>query len=70
MNWDQSGEGLEYGYVLSPDYDGLSLMRRSYYYDGWFYLHCKLAPVLSSRSPEVPFVPYTGNVESIDGSFY
>jgi len=78
MNWEPvTGEGLEYGYVLSPDYDEsvVAYAPEVTYYDGWFYLCESQAGTghyfFRSRSPEGPFVPYTGNVgESIDGSFF
>jgi hypothetical protein len=78
MNWEPvTGEGLPYGYVLSPDYDStiVAYAPEVIYNDGWFYMCQSQAGTghyfYKSRSPEGPFVPYTGNVgESIDGSFF
>lgn len=79
MNWEPvTGDGLPYGYVLSPDYvteTTVAYAPEVTYYDGWFYLCESQAGTghyfFRSRSPEGPFVPYTGNVgESIDGSFF
>lgn len=78
MNWEPvTGEGLPYGYVLSPDYDStiVAYAPEVVYNDGWFYMCQSQAGTghyfYKSRSPEGPFIPYTGNVgESIDGSFF
>lgn len=78
MNWEPvTGDGLPYGYVLSPDDDStiVAYAPEVIYSDGWFYLCQSQAGnghyFYKSRSPEGPFVPYTGNVgESIDGSFF
>lgn len=78
MNWEPvTGEGLPYGYVLSPDDDStiIAYAPEVIYSDGWFYM-CQSQNgnghyFYKSRSPEGPFLPYTGNMgESIDGSFF
>lgn len=78
MEWEPvTGEGLPYGYVLSPDYDStiIAYAPEVIYNDGWFYMCQSQAGTghyfYKSRSPEGPFIPYTGNLgESIDGSFF
>jgi len=78
MNWEPvTGEGLPEGYVVDPIYDEtiVAYAPEVTYYDGWFYMCESQAGnghyFFRSRSPEGPFVPYTGNVgESIDGSFF
>lgn len=79
MQWEPvTGEGLPYGYVLSPDYrteSAIAYAPEVTYHNGWFYLCESQAGTghyfFRSRSPEGPFVKYTGNIgESIDGSFF
>jgi len=78
MNWEPvTGAGLPEGYVVDPIYDEtiVAYAPEVTYYDGWFYMCESQAGnghyFFRSRSPEGPFVPYTGNVgESIDGSFF
>ncbi|NCA95363.1 MAG: hypothetical protein EOM74_00115, partial [Methanomicrobia archaeon] len=78
MTWEPvTGEGLPYGYVLSPDENTtvVAYAPEVVYYDGWFYMCQSQAGnghyFYKSRSPEGPFVRYTDNVgESIDGSFF